>query len=66
MDKRRREIEVVDGDIALTAEEIFLVMKALDVYAYALMASNSAYELELIQRVANKFVRNAPKVELDS
>lgn len=66
MDKRRREIEVVDGDIALTAEETFLVMKALDVYAYALMASNSAYELELIQRVANKFVRNAPKVELDS
>lgn len=66
MDKRRRQIEVMDGDIPLTSEEILLVMKALDVYAYSLMASNSSYELELIQRVASKFVRNAPQMELDS
>lgn len=66
MDKPRREIEVVEDDIPLTAEEIFLVMKALDVYAYSLMASNSSYELRLVQRVASKFVTNAPKMELDS
>lgn len=66
MDKSRRQIEVIDDDISLTAEEILLVMKALDVYAYSLMASNSGYELESIQRVASKFVKNAPKVELDS
>lgn len=45
---------------------MFLVMKALDVYAYSLMASQSIEELQQVQAIAKEFVKNAPKMELDS
>ena len=45
---------------------MFLVMKALDVYAYSLMASQSIEELQQVQAIAKEFVKNATKMEFAS
>lgn len=66
MARPRKTVELKDGQIGLTGEQMFLVMKALDVYAYSLMASQSIEELQQVQAIAKEFVKNAPKMELDS
>jgi hypothetical protein len=41
-------------------------MKALDVYAYSLIMSQSTAELERVKRVAYIIIESSPKQELDS
>lgn len=66
MARPRKTVELTDTQIGLTGEQVYLVMKALDVYAYALMASQNMQELHQIQTIAQEFLKRAPKQELDS
>jgi hypothetical protein len=59
------EIEV-DATMLLTAEDLDIVMKALDCYAYALIMAQAVGELERVKQVAMAIVQSCPKPELDS
>lgn len=54
------------GEVPLTTEEIFFVMKALDLYSYYLMTQGADEELKVVEKIAYKFINGAPKMELDS
>lgn len=58
--------EDVEAEFFVTGDDLYLVMKALDVYAYALIISQSQAELELVKTLAVKILKNMPKAELDS
>jgi|GEM_PF-1779478 len=58
--------EDVEATFFVTGDDLHLVMKALDVYAYALIVSQSQTELELVKTLAVKILQNMPKAELDS
>lgn len=66
MARPRKTIELKDNQIALTGEEMFLIVKALDVYCYALLASNTMDEFHQVQGIAKKMIEASPKMELDS
>lgn len=66
MARPRKTVELKESEVGLTGEQIFLVMKALDVYAFALLASQNMKELHEVQAIANEFVKQIPKPELDS
>jgi hypothetical protein len=59
------EIEV-DATMLLTADDLEIVMKALDCYAYALIMAQAVGELERVKQVAMAIVQSCPKPELDS
>jgi hypothetical protein len=59
------EVEV-DATMLLTAEDLDIVMKALDCYAYALIMAQAVGELERVKQVAMAIVQSCPKPELDS
>jgi hypothetical protein len=59
------EIEV-DATMLLTADDLDIVMKALDCYAYALIMAQAVGELERVKQVAMAIVQSCPKPELDS
>ena len=66
-----RSSQVITDDddnetVLLTGEDLYLVMKAIDVYAYALIVSNSLTELAHIRRIAAILATQFPKTELDS
>lgn len=67
-----RQIEIdedeveVDATMLLTAEDLEIVMKALDCYAYALIMAQAVGELERVKQVAMQIVKACPKPELDS
>jgi hypothetical protein len=58
--------EDVDATMLMTADDLDIVMKALDVYAYSLIMSQSTAELERVKRVAHIIIESSPKQELDS
>jgi len=66
MEKRNGKIDLVQGEVPLTTEEIFFVMKALDLYSYYLMTQGADEELRVVEKIAHKFINGAPKMELDS
>jgi hypothetical protein len=59
------EIEV-DATMLLTADDLDIVMKALDCYAYALIMAQAVGELERVKQVAMAIIQSCPKPELDS
>jgi len=67
---RRDEIEDDDDEVEatflITGDDMFLIMKALDVYAYALIISQSQSELMQVKEVAEKILVNLPKAEFDA
>jgi hypothetical protein len=58
--------EDVEAEFFVTGDDLYLVMKALDVYAYALIISQSQTELELVKTLAVKILKNLPKAEFDA
>ena len=52
--------------ITLSREDMLLIIKALDVYAYGLYASGGLDELHELQILAKRLIRTIPKAELDS
>lgn len=67
-----RQIEIdedeveVDATMLLTSEDMDIVMKALDCYAYALIMAQAVGELERVKQVAMTIAQSCPKPELDS
>lgn len=68
MDRSSQVIKDDDDSetVLLTGEDLYLIMKAIDVYAYALIVSNSFTELAHIRRIAEILATQFPKAELDS
>jgi len=66
IDEEEISEEDVEAEFFVTGDDLYLVMKALDVYAYALIISQSQAELELVKTLAVKILKNMPKAELDS
>lgn len=66
MARPRKTVELKDNEIALTGEEMFVIVKALDVYCYALLASNTMDEFHQVQALAKKMIQASPKMELNS
>jgi len=58
--------EDVEATFFITGDDMFLIMKALDVYAYALIISQSQTELMQVKEVAEKILANLPKAEFDA
>jgi hypothetical protein len=58
--------EDVDATMLLTSDDLDIVMKALDCYAYALIMAQAVGELERVKQVAMAIVQSCPKPELDS
>jgi len=65
---RRDEVddEDVEATFLITGDDMFIIMKALDVYAYALIISQSQTELMQVKEVAEKILVNLPKAEFDA
>lgn len=66
MARPSKTIELTDSQIGLTGEQMYIVMKALDTYAYAMLASQNDRELAQVQAIAQEFLKRLPKPELDS
>lgn len=65
MDKPEQLVE--DDDLlSFTGEEIYLVLKALDVYAHAMLLSDSTDEFLKVQTLAKYILRKSPKPGLNS
>ena len=60
-----RQVEVV-SNITLDREDLLLIMKSLDVYAYSLFACGALDELEDIHDLAKRVIKVIPQAELDS
>ena len=59
--------EVDDSSTMIfTYEQMLTIMKALDLYAYAMIMSENPQELREIRHVAQNIIKNMPKPELDS
>lgn len=56
----------VEATFYVTSDDLYIVMKALDVYAYALIISQSQAEFEIVKKLANKIIKGMPTAELDS
>lgn len=52
--------------LSLRVEDLLLIVKALDVYAYSLYASSSLDELNEVQHLVRTIIRKIPPRELDS
>lgn len=65
---RQSEIddEDVEATMLLTGDQMFLILKALDVYAYAMIVSENKKELREIKKTAELILKNMPKPELNS
>ena len=65
MDKPEQLVE--DDDLlSFTGEEIYLVLKALDVYAHAMLLGDSTAEFLKVQTLAKYILTKTPKPELNS
>jgi hypothetical protein len=58
--------EDVEATMLLNSDQMFVIMKALDVYAYALIVSESKKELREVKKIAEIILSNMPKPELNS
>jgi hypothetical protein len=56
----------VEATMLLNNDQMFLIMKALDIYAYAMIVSENKKELRNIKEVAELIISNMPKPELNS
>jgi hypothetical protein len=56
----------VEATMLLNSDQMFLIMKALDIYAYAMIVSENKKELRNIKEVAELIISNMPKPELNS
>ena len=65
MDKREQIVED-DDEFLLSSVELLLILKALDLYAYAMHTSGSFYEFSQIQELAKYILTKIPKQELHS
>ena len=65
MDKPELLVEG-DDEFTLTGEEIYLILKALDVYAHAMLLSDSTDEFLKVQRLAKHILIKTPKSGLNS
>ncbi len=65
MDKREQLIED-DDEFTLSSLEMLLILRALDLYAYAMHASGSFYEFAQTQELAKYILSKTPKPELQS
>lgn len=54
------------GQLLLNGEDLLMIVKALDVYAYSLYACGANEELEQIQSLVKIIMRKIPLRELDS
>lgn len=65
-----RQSEIDDEDIETTmlfnSDQMYLIMKALDVYAYAMIVSENKRELMEVKKIAEIILSNMPKPELNS
>jgi len=64
MEKSNQGITV--GHLSIRVEDLMLVVKALDVYAYSLYACGAHDELHEIQTLIKTIMRKIPPRELDS
>jgi hypothetical protein len=58
--------EDVEATMLLNSDQMFVIMKALDVYAYALIVSESKKELREVKKIAEIILSKMPKPELNS
>lgn len=65
MDKPEQLVES-DDELSFTGEEIYLILKALDVYAHAMFLSDSLEEFKNAQTLAKYILTKTPKPELNS
>lgn len=65
MDKPEQLIEN-DDEFTFSGEEMYLILKALDVYAHAMLLSDSTDEFLKVQRLAKYIIGKTPKSGLNS
>lgn len=58
--------EDIEATMLITGDDLFIVMKALDVYAYSLIMAQAQFEFERVKEVAEIILKIMPKKELDS
>ena len=58
--------EDVEATMLLNSDQMFVIMKALDVYAYALIVSENKKELREVNKIAEIIMSKMPKPELNS
>ena len=58
--------EDVEATMLLNSDQMFVIMKALDVYAYALIVSENKKELREVKIIAEIILSKMPKPELNS
>ena len=57
---------VIREELYLNGEDMLLITKALDIYAYALIASNSYVELYRVKLLYEQLVKTLPPPEYDA
>ena len=58
--------EDVEATMLLNSDQMFVIMKALDVYDYALIVSENKKELREVKKIAEIILSKMPKPELNS
>ena len=58
--------EDVEATMLLNSDQMFVIMKALDVYAYSLIVSENKKELREVKKIAEIILSKMPKPELNS
>lgn len=58
--------EDIEATMLITGDDLLIVMKALDVYAYSLIMAQAQSEFERVKEVAETILKIMPKKELDS
>lgn len=66
MEGQERIVEDDDDEFLLSGEEMRLIVKALDVYGYSLIASGSMGEFRAVQELAQYIFAKTPKQDLNS
>ncbi len=65
MDKPEQLVED-DDEFSFSGEEMYLILKALDVYAHAMLMSDSTTEFLKVQMLAKYILSKTPKAGLNS
>ncbi len=64
--ERPEQLVEDDDEFFLSGEEIYLILKALDVYAHAMLLGDSTAEFLKVQTLAKYILTKTPKPELNS
>lgn len=62
----REKLTEDDDEFFLSADELRLILRALDLYGYAMHTSGSFYELAKAREVAIYILQKTPKTGLDA